>query len=144
MNERVQETGKRRAESGLAWGTLAALAIYAPVETIYSWPNLGDPFYIIDVIAMALMGVGMVLSLRSRPHAAPGLLTAGWAWAAANFWRAYFDRVRAMRGGTHVGVLELRFVLGELVVSLVATTVGVWLCYAAAQEPNTAETDVAE
>ena len=120
-------------ESGLAWATVAALLIYAPVETVYSWPNLGDPFYLIDVIAMMLMGGGVALSLRSRPHAAPGLVTAGWSWAAANFWRAYFDRIRAIHGGAHVGALELRFVFSELVVSLLATILGAWLCYAAAR-----------
>src|ERR1043165_3148159 len=83
----------RRVETGLTWATIVALLIYAPVETIYSWPGLTDPFYVIDVIGMALMMSGVVRSLRARPGSGAAMLAVGWAWTASNFWRATFDRV---------------------------------------------------
>lgn len=122
----------RRTETALAWVSAGALAIYAPVETIYSWSGgLGSPYYIIDVIAFALLFAGIVRSLRARPRAAPGMLTAGWAWAGANFWRATFDRIGTLqRGGRlDMGSLELRFVCGELIVSLLCLAVGLVLIY---------------
>ena len=114
----------------LARFSFGALAIYAPVETVYSWAGgLGSPYYIIDVIAIALILAGALRSLRLRPAAAPGLLTAGWAWAASNFWRAAFDRITRVEGGGHLGLgsLELRFVFGELAVALVCMAVGLVL-----------------
>jgi hypothetical protein len=112
----------RRVETGLAWATIVALLIYAPVETIYSWPGLTDPFYVIDVIGMALMMSGVVRSLRARPGSGAAMLAVGWAWTASNFWRATFDRVEKVRAGHQLllGSLEFKFVCGELIVSLIA------------------------
>lgn len=127
----------RRTETALAWVSIGVLAIYAPVETIYSWSGgLGSPYYIIDVIAFALLLAGIVRSLRARPRMAPGVLTAGWGWAGANFWRATFDRITTLRrGGTlDMGSLELRFVCGELVVSLLCLAVGLVLIYGSRME----------
>jgi hypothetical protein len=91
----------RSIETALAWFTFAALSVYAPVETWTSLPHgLLSPFYLVDVIAMMLLFVGAVRSLRARPDPAPGLLCAGCAWTAANGWRATFDRVyEVSRGG---------------------------------------------
>jgi hypothetical protein len=122
----------RRTETALVWVSIGVLAIYVPVETIYSWSGgLGSPYYLIDVIAFALIFAGIVRSLRARPRMAPGVLTAGWGWAGANFWRATFDRIATLqRGGTlDMGSLELRFVCGELVVSLLCLAVGLVLIY---------------
>ena len=122
----------RRTETAFAWVSIGVLAIYAPVETIYSWSDgLGSPYYIIDVIAFALLLAGIVRSLRARPRTAPGVLTTGWGWAGANFWRATFDRIGTLqRGGTlDMGSLELRFVFGELLVSLLCLAVGLVLIY---------------
>ena len=127
----------RRTETALAWVSTGVLAIYAPVETIYSWSGgLGSPYYIIDVIAFALIFAGIVRSLRARPRTAPGVLTAGWGWAGANFWRATFDRIGTLqRGGTlDMGSLELRFVCGELVVSLLCLGVGLVLLFGSRAE----------
>lgn len=56
----------RRAETGLAWFTLGVLVIYFPVETWASLPHgLWSPFYIVDLIAMALLLWGAFRSLRS-------------------------------------------------------------------------------
>lgn len=119
----------RRTETALAYVTCGFLAIYAPVETFYSWPKLGDPYYIIDVIAMALMIAGIVRSLRARPRPAPDLLTAAWAWAGANFWRAAFDRITTMQhgGNLRLGSVELDYVCAQLIVALVCLAIGVRL-----------------
>lgn len=120
----------RRVETGLAYATFVVLAIYAPVETIYSWSGgLADPLYIVDVIAMALLFTGALRSVRARPRSAPGLLTAGWAWAGANFWRATFDRIRVIQAGGRLdlGSVELVFVGVELAVALICLAIGVML-----------------
>jgi hypothetical protein len=63
----------REVETRLVYVSFGVLAIYAPVETVYSWPGgLGSPYYIIDVIAIVLIFVGAVRSLRARPARAPG------------------------------------------------------------------------
>ena len=53
----------RRTETALAWVSTGVLASYAPVETIYSWSGgLGSPYYIIDIIAFALILAGELLA----------------------------------------------------------------------------------
>jgi hypothetical protein len=92
----------RRVETGLARFTLAALVVYFPAETWVSLPyGLLNPFYLVDFIAMVLMLCGAVVSLRARPEAAPAVLCAAYAWAAANGWRATWGRVLELaRGGS--------------------------------------------
>jgi hypothetical protein len=87
----------RAAETRLANFTLIYLAFYVPIETFASWPYLTSPYYLVDAVAMVLLLWGALHSRGARPHAAPGLLAAGWAWAAANYWRAFFDRVKFLR-----------------------------------------------
>jgi len=90
----------RRIETVIACFTLAALAIYVPGETYVSWSyGLLHPFYLVDLIAMALLLWGAAHSLRARPRCSPGLLCAAWGWAAANGWRATFWRLAELRGG---------------------------------------------
>jgi hypothetical protein len=98
----MSETGLRQLETSLAYTTLGLLVFYVPLETWASWSDgLLDPFYLVDVIAMALLFVGAVSSLRARPRPAPGLLCAGMAWSAANGWRATFGRIAELaRGGS--------------------------------------------
>lgn len=92
----------RKVETGLAWFTLGVLAIYFPMETWASLPHgLWSPFYIVDLIAMALLLWGAVRSLRSRPERSPAILCAAYAWTVANGWRATFGRVyELLEGGT--------------------------------------------
>ena len=53
----------RRTETALAWVSTGVLASYVPVETIYSWSGgLGSPYYIIDIIAFALILAGELLA----------------------------------------------------------------------------------
>lgn len=120
----------RRIETGLAYASIAALAIYAPVETIYSWAGgLLDPYYLIDVVAMVLIATGIVRSLRARPAGSPALLAVAWAWASANFWRATFDRVALAHRGSplRAGSLELNYAIGQLVVALVLLAIAITL-----------------
>lgn len=75
------------------------------------------------------MLLGAVHSLRRRPREAAGLLTVGWAWAGANFWRALFDRVRMVNAGEELrwGTLEYGFTVGATVVALCCVGLGVVL-----------------
>ncbi len=110
---------RRTLETWLAYLTLALLLVYFPAETWASSPRaLSNPFYLIDLIAMALLLWGAVRSLRARPRPAPGVLCAGCAWAAANGWRATFGRMREVSQGA-----ELRHGPGELWAVGAATTV---------------------
>ena len=98
----MTETRLRELETGLAYTTLGLLVFYVPIETWASWPyGLLNPFYLVDVIAMALLFLGAVSSVQARPRPAPGLLCAGIAWSAANGWRATFGRIDQLgRGGS--------------------------------------------
>ena len=119
---------RRRVETVLAYGTLGLLVVYIPVETYVSWPRgLLNPYYVIDAIAMALLLWGAVHSLRARPRPSPELLGMGVAWAAANAWRATFDRLHAVRaGGTlEYGSAEMRSV--ALATTIVLSALGVLL-----------------
>ena len=92
----------RKTETVLAWFTLGVLVIYFPVETWASLPHgLWSPFYIVDLIAMALLLWGAVRSLRATPARSPAILCAAYAWTVANGWRATFGRINELlEGGT--------------------------------------------
>ena len=46
----------RSVETTIARFTLGLLLVYVPVETWVSWPSgLTDPFYLVDVVAFALL-----------------------------------------------------------------------------------------
>jgi hypothetical protein len=90
----------RQIETGLARFVLGTLVVYVPVETWMSLSSgLWNPFYIVDLIAMVLLFVGAVHSLRARPNPAPGILCAAIAWTSANGWRATFGRISEIRSG---------------------------------------------
>ena len=112
---------RRGIENTLAYTTLIALVFYVPLETWASWPQgLLNPYYLIDVIAMALLLWGAVHSLRSRPRPSPELLCVAFAWTSANGWRATFDRLGEIQSGgtlTH-GSEELWTVGGATALSL--------------------------
>ena len=100
-------------ERRLARFTLGFLAFYVPFETWFSWRYgesyaLLDPFYLVDFIGMVLLLWG---ALHSRRHGyrAAGILTAGWAWTGANFWRAFWGRVSALDAGEQLDLGNLEF-----------------------------------
>ena len=92
----------RGVETFLARFTLALLLVYAPLETWASWPHLTNPFYLVDVVGFALLLWGALVSLRARPDVAPGVLCAGYAWSAANGWRALALRLEILQEGGRV------------------------------------------
>lgn len=89
----------RKIETGLAFFTLGALPVYGIGETAYSWPDLTNPGYIVDVIAFALLLLGGWHSLRHRPRPAVGPLCAAWGFCACLGWRTYFMRVYSRERG---------------------------------------------
>ena len=106
----------RSLETTIARFTLVVLLIYAPLETWGSWPSgLANPFYLVDVVGFALLLWGALVSLRARPDVAPGVLCAGYAWSAANGWRALALRLEILQEGGHVDVgLVWLIGLGEI------------------------------
>ena len=124
-------TAQRRAlETKLAHFTLGALVLFAPLETWAFWSMAGgshgllSPYYVIDVVGMALMLLGSLHSLRARPHPAPGVMCAAYGWMAANGWRATLGHVDALAEGD-----PLQFGSPELWIVAGATAVGL-ACFA--------------
>jgi hypothetical protein len=107
-----------RPDQRLARFTLWVLVFYAPIETWASLPNLLDPYYLVDFIAMVLLALGVLQSRQGRPTSALGFLTGGWGWLGANGWRATADRWEfiADGGALEYGAAEMCFVVcGTLV-----------------------------
>lgn len=114
------------------------LAISVPVETWYSWRGgLTDPYYLVKVVGWILLGSGAIRARRTDPSSGLMLLTAGWAWFGANFWRAVADRVTRIATGQtlRLGSVELWFAGGCLLASLCGLT---W-CLALALRRNGTE-----
>jgi len=83
---------------GLVIYTFAWVLIYAPLETFVTVQIAGGRgllygAYLMNVVGMVVMVCG-ALAGKQRRAFAPGLLTAGWSWTAATFWRATSDRFR--------------------------------------------------
>ncbi len=126
----MTERGLRQLETSLAYTTLGLLAFYVPVETWASWSDgLLDPFYLVDVIAMAMLFGGAVHSLRARPRPAPGLLCAGIAWSAANGWRATFGRIAELDRGRSLdhGAAEMWTVSLATTLALICLGIALYL-----------------
>ena len=95
---------------GLAILAISFLVISVSVETVYSWQSLGGAYYLVKVAGWALLAWGLA---RTRAGDRVGLifLASGWAWLAANFWRAVADRVHDLAAGEslRLGAVELIF-----------------------------------
>ena len=120
----------RKTETGLAWFTLGALVVYFPAETYVSLPHgLWHPFYIVDLIAMALMFWGAMRSLKARPEPSPGIVCAAYAWAASNGWRATFGRMfELLEGGKlDFGAVEFWFVAVGTAIALACLGLSLYL-----------------
>ena len=114
--------------------TLAFLIAYAPIETWYSMADLRDPFYLVDVIGIVLLILGMVRLRRGLLSGSVGMLTAGYAWTGANFWRALFDRVSEVAAGgvLDYGWAELCFTACITIAAIVGL---VWTLVLGARQP---------
>ena len=122
----------RALETGLAWFTLAALAVYAPSETWISRGDLSSPGYIVDAIAMVLLFVGAVYSLLARPHSGIAPLAAAWGWTACLWWRSYFTRkISRERGlGIYEGQETLETIAGyATIIGLVVFGTSLYLAF---------------
>jgi hypothetical protein len=110
-----------RRQTRLTTYSFAVLVVYAPIEIWYSSPQLWDPFFLVDLIGIVLLGVGAVRYRRTGAPTSLGMLIAGYAWTSANFWRALFDRLVELRaGGTlDYGLLELCFTTCILVAAVI-------------------------
>lgn len=102
------ETSRSRFETPLAIFTLVVLVPYAIGETYHYvvYVGLWNSFlgYLVDLIAMTLMLLGGVASLRVRPNSAAGWLAAAWAFSAclnmrAFSWRHYERIAEGQVGG---------------------------------------------
>jgi hypothetical protein len=120
--------------------TIAILAIYAPIETLYSLPRLWDPFYLVDFIGMALLAWGVLLCRRGASQGGLAVLTAAYGWLGANFWRALFGRVEAMMNGEslRLGWAEMCFVGCGTAAALAALAWALTLAVRARPEPAAA------
>lgn len=82
------------AERRLLAITWVCLAIYVPAETLYSYPYLASPGYLVDLIGMVLLFTG-ARHLGRTGNPAP--LAAAWGWSACLAWRSYFARWHSRR-----------------------------------------------
>lgn len=109
------DTSEENAPPGrwLVRVTAALLAIYVPVETWFSAPALWNPFYLVDLVAMVLLGCGVWTHWRGSTRAGLIWLVAGYGWSGANAWRALFGRVQWLDNGgaLRLGTPELVFVV---------------------------------
>ncbi len=122
----------RSLETGLAWFTLLALAVYAPLETWFSRGDLSSPGYIVDAIAMVLLLTGALHSLRMRPHTGIAPLAAAWGWTACLGWRSYFTRrISRERGlGIYEGQEWVEMIVGyAMIIGLVAFATSLYLAF---------------
>ena len=115
----------RRLATRLSLVTLVFLAVYVPAETyatlsIAGLPGLLYSAYILNVVGMALMFWGAMSARRFEP-AGPALLSIGWSWTAATFWRATSDRFWWASQGNQLWAGNTELWLAPL---LTAATVG--------------------
>jgi hypothetical protein len=106
-------------DRALALLAICFLVVSVSVETVYSWRSLGDAYYLIKVVGWFLLGWGAV-RLRAKHNSGLALSAAGWAWMAANFWRAVADRLTRIGADEtlRLGSVELAFAGSCLIVCL--------------------------
>ena len=101
----------RKVETALAWFSLAGAFVHFVLETLYH-VTYGQflPFLLVDYIAVGLLVYAGVLSLRTRPASAAGLLAGAWGFAACLAYIACFVFVERYLQGE--GPLFLVVILG--------------------------------
>lgn len=117
-------------ETFVAKLTLVWVALYLPIETWASLPDLASPYYIVDLVGIALMTWGALVSLAHRPLPAPAVLCAGFAWCTANGWRATADRLKRLAEDSSdaIGSIELWVVAGSTFAAGIVLLLLLWLC----------------
>ena len=95
------------------------LLVSVVVETAYSWGSLGDAYFLVKVAGWILLSLGAIRIRAGNPHGLT-FLAAGWAWMAANFWRAIADRLTDISAGQtlRLGSVEIVFAGTCLIVCL--------------------------
>jgi hypothetical protein len=102
--------------------TIGFLVVTVPIETAYSWHlGLTNLCYLVKVIGWALLGWGVNRHQGVGAREGVAVLTAGWGWLGANFWRAVADRLTRIAAGQtlRLGSVELWFAGSCLLVSLI-------------------------
>ena len=119
LSQSMTQSALSTPPRGFALLAISFLVVSVPVETVYSWQSLGDPYYLIKVAGWILIGLGAV-RIRARHNSGIALLAAGWAWMAANFARAVADRLAKIGAGEtlRLGSAELAFAGACLIVCL--------------------------
>ena len=125
---------REKLETPLAIFTLVLLVPYAIGETYHyvAYVGLWNHFlgYFVDLIAMALMLLAGVASLKHRPGSAAGWLAAAWGFAAClnlrSFgWRHYERLAEGQIGGEPDYVYYVLF--GTLFMSFGALAIALYL-----------------
>ena len=83
---------------GLAILAMSFLVVSVSVETVYSWQSLGDAYYLVKVFGWFLLAWGLA-RIHAGRRVGLAFLASGWAWLAANFWRAIADRISDLGAG---------------------------------------------
>lgn len=119
-----------RVERILTWFTLVFAVVFAPIETIVSWKyGLLSPYYLVDALGIVLLFWGAMRSIRRRCTSSPSVMTVGWAWMSANFWRAAMERdLKFQQGGTlDLGEHEIRLAVAITALAILCMATGIWL-----------------
>lgn len=97
-------------DRGVAILAICFLFVSVLIETIYSWPNLADAYFLIKVAGWSLLSLGATHIRAGNPRGLT-FLAAGWGWMAANFWRAIADRLADISAGQtlRLGSVEIIF-----------------------------------
>lgn len=83
-------------QRGSARLAIAFAVFLAVAEVVRNWGNWGFwPFWVVDYLAVALLAVGAVRTLRSGT--ASLWLSGGWGFTCAMFWMSYFSHVAELR-----------------------------------------------
>jgi hypothetical protein len=110
--------------------TAAFGGVYFLIETYLSAVGSGLVRfgYLVDLFGIVLLMSGAVAGWRGRTSAR-ATLTAGWAWTAANFWRATMDRYASVAEGPSPYPASLGLWLGPLLtaVAIVVMAAAVWV-----------------
>lgn len=112
-----------------AWFALTFASTLTLIETVHNWGDWGNPaFWVIDYLACLLLFGGGFLVLRRNHPGGSALLAAGWGFACAMFWMAYFTiRAEMIATPGFVDPIILQFALGLFVWTAVGLVISLIL-----------------